>query len=372
MLTTFDRYLIRRYFAVFFILLVSLYGLFVVLDGFTNVDAFQEMTSSNSEMLQLMGKYYLIHASGFFNATGCIMGLLAVVVVFALLKKNSELEPILAAGIPTWRLVRPILLCVLVVNVGVLANSEFIVPEVASTLQAGHGRTVEDSQKVEPTYDFVTRIRLDGAKLFPGERLLQQAEFVLPLPEVSQELITLRAEEAHYHQASGTRPAGWVLHAATPAFESLPLTPAGEQLVQTTETPGDIFVATDVSFDRLVARSSSYQYVSLAELARRIRNPAYGTSTVRGKLMHFHWRLLNPIANLVCVPLIIPILLKRESYSLVMNVAKTVGILGLAFIVCQAFLLVGQLGWLSPALAAWLPIILLGSTSTWCSNWAMS
>ena len=40
--TTFDRYLIARYLQIFVILFVSMFGLFVVIDGFSNVDEFQE------------------------------------------------------------------------------------------------------------------------------------------------------------------------------------------------------------------------------------------------------------------------------------------------------------------------------------------
>ena len=40
MLTTFDRYLIGRFLFVFAVFLGSLYGLFVVIDCFTNVDSF--------------------------------------------------------------------------------------------------------------------------------------------------------------------------------------------------------------------------------------------------------------------------------------------------------------------------------------------
>jgi len=40
--TTFDRYLISRYLQIFLILFVSVFGLYVVIDGFSNVDEFQE------------------------------------------------------------------------------------------------------------------------------------------------------------------------------------------------------------------------------------------------------------------------------------------------------------------------------------------
>ena len=41
-MTIFDRYLLGRFTWVFVVLFVTTFGLFVVIDGFTNVDAFQE------------------------------------------------------------------------------------------------------------------------------------------------------------------------------------------------------------------------------------------------------------------------------------------------------------------------------------------
>jgi lipopolysaccharide export system permease protein len=344
----------------------------VVIDGFTNVDAFQETTQTTGELIGRMGQYYAFQAAGFVSMTGTITGAIAVVVVFALLKKHGELTPVLAAGVPVWRLVRPVLACVLVVNLGVFLNNELVVPRIAAVLQAGHGKTIENAQKVESTYDFVTHIRLGGEKLYLAERRMTGAQFVLPTPEISQDLTTLKAAEATYHEATAKRPAGWHLKEVVPQFHQIPLTGFGQSIILPLDEPKDVFVATDVSFDRLVARNSSYRYVAIPELVRRIRNPAYGSSTVRGKLVHFHWRLMQPVANLLCIPLAIPVLLRKESYSLVTNVALTVGMLGMVFALCQAALFLGQAGLVSPSLAAWLPVVAIAVAGTWCASWVQT
>ena len=100
-MTLFDRYLLQRFLSVFMIMFVSTFGLFMVIDGFTNVDEFQSGGVGAAGAIQRMSRYYLLQSSVFFEMVGPILAVVTVMVVFALLQKNSEVHPILAAGIPT-------------------------------------------------------------------------------------------------------------------------------------------------------------------------------------------------------------------------------------------------------------------------------
>ena len=69
-MTTFDRYLLQRFSHVFLLLLVAMYGLFVVIDGFTNVDGFQQGETRAWDVLARMADYYLYQSSLFFDTIG--------------------------------------------------------------------------------------------------------------------------------------------------------------------------------------------------------------------------------------------------------------------------------------------------------------
>ena len=114
-MTLFDRYLLRRFLSVFLILFLSTFGLFTVIDGFTNMDEFQS-TGDLSDALQRIGEYYFLQTSIFLEMVGAILSIVSAMVVFAMLQKHSEIHPILAAGIPTYRLAVPILLGTLCVS----------------------------------------------------------------------------------------------------------------------------------------------------------------------------------------------------------------------------------------------------------------
>lgn len=366
--TTFDRYLLRRYLHVFAILMISMYGLYVVIDGFSNIDEFQKVSEETWVVFQAMAKYYAYQFSAFFDMLGAILSVVSVIVVFGLLQKHCEIAPILAAGIPTFRLVRPFLFGTILVNGLLVANQEFIIPEIAHVLQADRTKTDDEGKDVEPIYDYMTHIRIDGKELFIADQRLEGANFVLPVPEVAMDLTTLNAKVATFHEASEDRPAGWHLHQVNPPFSELSLTTVGQRIVTPLDDPADVYVVTDISFDQLSNRNKSYKYVGTSELIRRIRNPAFGTASVKSQIIHLHARLVTPIANVLCVFVAIPLILRKESRGLVTNMAICAGVLGLIYGLTQGFLYCGRVNWIPADLSAWASPILTGTLGAWLNE----
>ena len=133
---TIDCYLLRRFGQVFGIGLSATLGLYVVFDGFTNVDAFQETAKSTSSvaMLGRMGEYYGYQSVVIFDLVAPIMTVIATMVVFSLLQKNKEVYPILSAGVPAYRLLWPMLVGSLAINGVLMLNQEFLLPAIAEEL----------------------------------------------------------------------------------------------------------------------------------------------------------------------------------------------------------------------------------------------
>ncbi len=366
--TTFDRYLLRRYLHVFAILLVSMYGLYVVIDGFSNIDEFQQASDDPWVVAQLMGRFYGFQFSAFFDMLGAILSVVSVIVVFGLLQKHGEIAPILAAGVPTFRLIRPFLFGTIFVNALIVANQEFIIPDIAHVLQAERAEPESDGKNVEPIYDYITHIRIDGRELFLADQRVEGANFVLPVPEVAMDLITLNAQEARFREATDERPAGWHLKEITPRFSELPLTTVGKRIVLPMESTDDVFVVTDISFDQLSNRNTNYKYVGTSELIERIRNPAFGTASVRAQIIHLHSRLVTPLANVLCIFVAVPLILRKESRSLVANMAICALVLGVVYGLTQGFLYCGRVNWLPADLSAWASPILTGVLGAWLTE----
>ena len=372
--TTFDRYLLRQFFYVFLIGLFATYGLFVVFDGFTNVDGFQDaqQTRGALEILAMMAEYYAIQSLTFFAMTGPMLNIISVMVVFALLQKNGELNPVLSSGVPTYRIALPLIAGAVFVNIALVINQEFAIPSIAERLMAPLGKDASSAQHVQPIYDFETNIHITGEKLFLAERKLQNAEFVLPAPLIASTLTTLRAEAAHFVEEGPNQPAGWMLTRPEPRFEDLKLEKTGREHVKQSADSEKIFVVTDISFDQLHDRNLTNQYLSTPKLLNRIKNPAFSTLSVRAQILHIHGRFSQPIMNIIAVLLVVPLVVRKESSGLIANIAACCVVMALVYASSQAFIYMGSVNLLPPDLAVWSPIILQGTCFAWISDWVQT
>ena len=370
MLTTFDRYLLQRFLYVFFVSFVASYGLYVVIDGFTNVDAFQVAHEGKSPffILAKMAEHYAYQSVSFLDLVGPILTVISVMVAFSLMIRNGELNPILSAGVPTYRLLVPFLIAAIGVNALLAANREVVMPTMADVLQAPLGKDEASAIIVDPIYDYQTYIWISGNSLIVSKRELIDAVFVLPQPEVSNELVSLEAKSAIYMPESPKQKSGWLLKQPTPSFDELRLTEQGRKLVQPLPD-GDLFVQTQVSLDQLHRGNTSYRFLSTGELTRRIRHEAAAVISVRSQTMHVHERLTGPIMNIISVLLAVPFVARKESYSLITNFAVCALVMGTIYGVTQACSQLGRLNLMSTDLAAWLPVIIAGSACAWVSDY---
>lgn len=367
-MTTFDLHLLRRFLQVFAILFVTTFGLFVVIDGFSNVDAFQEVSPSTGGTLKFMGEYYAFQSSLFLELVGQILAVIAVVVVFAMLAKHSEVQPLLAAGVPTYRLMLPMVVGILCVHLGLMINQELIIPQIAHRLQAGRSGDSKAHQ-VEPSYDHTSLVRISGRDLLLDADTLIGAEFVLPTPSICENLTTLRAEEAVYFPRTQNRPGGWALSGVKPLLEEVQLTANGRKIIRPLRSGGDVFVVSDVTADQMYNRNRNFTYLATSELVRRVQNPATGFVSLRAQALHLHTRLTRPLSTLAAALIAVPLIFRKESRSLITNMAVCTLTLGLMMGVGQIFQFLGSASVISADLGAWGPVIFAGTLSAWLSSW---
>ena len=343
-------------------------GLFIIADGFTNLDDFQHRAGDGGTraLLASMGQHYLYQSSRIFSLAGPTLAVMSAMSVLALTLRFGEIHPLLAAGVPLYRVTLPLIGGIVAVNVLLTINEEFIIPRIAPHLQTKHGDTGSDAQGFEPTYDVTTLVWIRGKELFPESGTIREAQFLVPNPLLAEKTF-ISAEEAVYQPEQRGRHAGWLLKHAEPRFDQLRVMPQGEGTVCSQPNPNDVFIRSSMTFDQLYNRSTGYRYLSTRDLIWRIRNPSASTSTHRAHVLHLHERLTRPLLTLVGLFLVIPLVARREKLSLITNVAMCMASVGGIYAVSQALLLIGQTGWIEPAACAWLPLIGGGSLGAWLS-----
>ncbi len=109
-----DKYLLRRFIALFVYALVAFLTIFLIVDVVENIDKFIDAGLTRNQVL----KYYLLNLP-FFISTGLPMAMLiASIFSIGTLSKNNEITAIKVCGVSLYRIVAPVLLFSLMVSVG--------------------------------------------------------------------------------------------------------------------------------------------------------------------------------------------------------------------------------------------------------------
>ena len=370
---TYDRYLLRSFLHTFGVCFIAMFGLLVVIDLFENIDELLKINGENgpARLVGLIATLYGYQSFVFLDRAGPALTIISVMTVLILLQRSGELHPLLAAGIPMYRILRPIILGSVVISGGLLLNQEFLVPRVAFLYHELRHQNDPSQSEVEPMTDYTTRISIDGDRVNVAENMIEKPSFVLPVPTLVNDITIVEAEKAIFRPQTARNPSGWLLkNVTTPPVTEIAklLTEEGRRNIKIQKNGHDVFIVSAVTCDQLFKRSSSFASLSTFELLARIRCPAFGYVSVHRLVMYLHWRLTQPFLNMIAVLVTIPLMVRRESPGLIADTSLCGFVLAVLFGITQAFQSLGASHAIPPDLAAWGPVVIGGSISAWLSG----
>ncbi len=206
-MSTLDRYIARTFLSSYLILLLLGVGVYIFSDVVVNLDEYTgEPGLTLAGALAKMLDYHGHRLPLYFHQLGGVMMAIAGAFTFAMMLRNNELAPLVAAGVPLQRLAVPVLLC----SVGIvgiwLVNSEAIMPGYAAQIARRYGDLDETgAAAVRCVRDDYNAI-LIAEELHARQGWLKGVYIIEPGPNrVPQYLI--RADAARYDPARRT----WVL-----------------------------------------------------------------------------------------------------------------------------------------------------------------
>jgi lipopolysaccharide export system permease protein len=206
---------------------------------------------------------------------------------------------------------------------------------------------------------------IDGDQVLVQNQTLIGACFILWEPELVSRNCELRAEKATFVSQTEKHSSGWLLQNMTGVLDPDLLTEEGRKRVVPGSNGKDVFIASEVSFDQLYNRGRNLKLLSSMQLVQRIQNPSTGPMPVRGQSLALHARITRPLLCLLNIAIALPLVMRRESHSLITNMVVCASVLGFLYIVAQGCLALGTIGQVSPDFAAWLPVIACGVVSSW-------
>jgi lipopolysaccharide export system permease protein len=350
-----DRLLFRSYLKSYFICLISLLTLYVVVDLFTNLDDYTENHDSLRAVLQHIGVYYGYQISKIFNSLSEVIVLLAASFTVALVQRNNELLPLLSAGVPTRRVVLPILLGgVATLALGVV-NQEVIIAHIGRNL-------MNDRDDPNGEKDIIAQVGFEPNGILLEGRIASRKglvvkPFFVNIPEkIAGCSLELSAQEARYLPPVEGQPrsGGWLLTGTHPETLDSFHHPDLEMI-----DPGKYFLRTrNVDFDSITRSRTWFVYASTYRLWEELSRP--DSIRLASMAVMFHMRLTRPLLGMILVVIGLSIILRDQNRNVFISAGLCLVLCGLFFAVQFACKGLGDHEYLSPALAAWLPVLFFG------------
>lgn len=372
----------QRYWAflkAYVISFTSLVGLYVVLDAFANIDEHAEIANGTLDLLGRMGRFYLVRTSRFYDELCGVISMMAAIFTVTWLQKNNELLAMLAAGVSTQRVIRPVLISAVLVQGIAVANQELVIPRIAEELQ--RPPDIQASDKITKLYQCtdINGIVLHGNSGYADKRVIEKFDATLPASRFGT-LLSLQAERGRHipeNAPRGPLRGGWLLQGAriSPPRAKwassllIPLTP--DQVAAFPQAGAPIpgpsyFLRSDVTFTELARSRQWYYYASTAELLRMIAKPIGKTERTE-YTVYLHARILRPLASLTLMFLSLPLVLGGTGRNMFLNLGLSLATSGIFY--ASAFLVqyLAKNEVVTPELAAWLPLITFGTLAV--SRW---
>ena len=357
MLKLLDRLLVRNYVKAYVICLVSLLSLFIVVDLFTNLDDFTQGRKGLADTLKHIGIYYSYKVAQIFDRLCEAIVLLAAMFTVAWIQRNNELLPVLSAGVSTRRMVRPVLLSACGMVGLAIANQEFILPHVDNyVLENRRDLEGKNDIPVAGAYDS-NGTHITGKRANRKDRVVRDFLCVIDRPG-GDSITRLQAREARYvPPGNGPHSGGWLLTGTDANVENVRTNSILERL-----SHGKYFLRSDeVDFETVTRQRNWWMFMDTLHLYRLLGKT--DPTRLASVAVLFHMRLTRPILGLILVFLGLSVILRDQNRNVFIST-------GLCLVLCALFFgagffckYLGDYGYFSPALAAWLPVLTFGPLS---------
>jgi lipopolysaccharide export system permease protein len=373
-----DRERYWAFFKAYVICFIALVGLYIVIDAFSNLDEFAERADGAAELFQVMGRYYLVHMSQFYDRLCGVIGMMAAIFTVTWMQKNNELLAMLAAGISTQRVIRPVWIATIVVSLLAVLNQEFIMPRFAEELQKSHSD--DGNLKIVN----ISRIDADDIVFHApeadrGTKTLLNSDITLP-SKVFGTLVEVQAKQARYipedDEKSPLR-GGWLLRGATLKTPVEPDLLDEGVFVRVKDLKGfpptygkqpklageSYFLTSAMKFESVARNRDWYQYATTPDLIRNLYDPSNDSQEKCDIGVFLHSRLLRPLLSLNLMMLSLPLVLGGYGRNMFINLGLSLGTSAVFYGICFLSQYLGSNSAISPELSAWAPLIGFGSVA---------
>jgi len=356
---TLDRYVAKNFLTGYFIVLMVLIGMRIVIDLFVNLGEFAEQHTDLGIITVLWNicRFYGIRSCLYFRDFAGMITVVAAVFSLGKMIHNNELIAVMASGVSLKRVIAPIVLLAILFTGFLIIDQEFIIPHFANELTVSHD-DLPGQQQFSVWYMPDSNGSLICASEFDeASGTLNGITIVVRHPaEPGKWVVTgvIQANSAAYDPQRH----GWNLIngrlisiVADTEVTSSALAPREVDFYKSNITPQQIPLRQQEGYKTLL---SSAQLAAMAKPSARVKDLAELHSQK-------HFRITDPIINMVMLMVALPILICRDPKTMKSAIAisfvTTVGCLIVTFF-CKMTATEVFFNQVRPELWAWLPVFI--------------
>ncbi len=358
-----DRYVAKNFLIGYAIAFSVLMGLRIITDLFVNLDEFTEHDNiETAAIIKNVLTFYCLNCTLYFRDFAGMITAVAAAFSFGRMVRSNELVAVMASGISLKRIIAPIVFMALLLTGVLIVDQEFLIPPLADKLVRSH-----DDVPGEESYDF--KFITDGKGSLISSQKFDVGTSTLHNPTILLRKETdirgiwevtwrITAEKGKYDEQAGH----WKLNSRDTKTGDV-LKYGLRQKFGTGEPPEKIdFYESDVTpKDIPVRRKAEHKTLlslrdltALEQQGTHVRDMAQLSSQK-------HFRITDPIINLVMLMVSLPILVCRDPKAMKSAVMVSFAITGACFIttfLCKMFATEVVFDKVMPALWAWLPVFI--------------
>jgi lipopolysaccharide export system permease protein len=347
-----DKYVAKNFLVGYAIAFCVLIGLRIIIDLFVNIDEFTENSGLGAfAVMKNVLVYYGTNTTLYFRDFAGMITVVAAAFSLGKMVRHNELVAVMASGVSLKRVIAPILVLTMLLSGLLVIDQEIIIPPLAEKLVRG-----KDAIPGHESYDMWFLTDGNGSLICSKEFDVDTSTLLNPTIIVRKkktgslvwEVIgRIDAKKAVYNYATES----WDLTDGTYTQKQAEKGIQSVVSYPSDVTPKDIPVRRKSENKALL---SSHQLSVLALQGTKIRDMAQ-------LYAEKHFRITDPIINLVMLMVSLPVLVCRDPKSMKSAVMISFAITGLCLIatfVCKLFATEDIFGVVMPELWAWLPVFI--------------
>lgn len=372
-MTLVDRYVLAIFLRTFVICFISVSGMFIMGDFVGHIAEFVQSAGTES-LVSVVWDFYAARLPWLFDILGKVVILVAAAFTITWMQRNNELTALMAAGISRWRVLRPVLLAAIVLSVLAGVSRELVLPHLRDSLgREARNLNGDALRTVSPLRDLFSDILIGGRHTISKDRRIVQPNFILP-SNMSAYGTRILTNYGLYMEAEAHHPAGyWLSEVLEPQqIDQLPsYSINGKPVIMTRRDypwlqPQTCFVATELPFELLDGGADWRKMAGTPELLRGLANPSLDFGAA--ELLTVHARVVQPLLDVTLLMLGLPLIMSRGSRGIFVSIGSALLMVAAYYIGVALSHTMGLNLFLSPMMAAWLPLFVFVPLAAWLAD----